>query len=204
MATVHTLPKPFPSRYGVPVIAHIDLSIFQKQYFTHCLSCTFCADSCCSHGVDVDLYHVDRINERAEALEAYTGINRDQWFGEARIDDPELPGGGSVRTRVVGGACVFLDRQDRGCLIHKFCNELGTDYHDLKSIVDCLFPLSVMDNTLYPASEVEDRTLACVGTGPTLYRGLRDELLYYFGEELVGVLDGLEGSGEQGAGSGIP
>ena len=83
------------------------------------------------------------------------------------------------------------------CLIHKFCSEFGTDYHDLKSIVDCLFPLSVTDDTLYPASEVEDRTLACVGTGPTLYRGLRDELLYYFGAELVGVLDGLEVRSEE-------
>jgi hypothetical protein len=41
-----------------------------------------------------------------------------------------------------------------------------------------------------------------MGDGPTLYRGLRDELRYYFGDGLVGVLDGMEGSRERGAGSG--
>ena len=82
----------------MPVIRHVDLSIFQKQYFTHCLQCTFCADSCCSYGVDVDLLHVDRIMQRADALEAYVGVPREEWFTRERIDDPELPGGGSVRT----------------------------------------------------------------------------------------------------------
>jgi len=189
-----TLPKPIASRYGVPVIAHVDLSIFHKHYFTHCLSCTFCNDSCCSYGVDVDLYHVKRMEVRADALEAYTGVPRDRWFTDERIEDPELPGGGSIRTRVVNGACVFLDRADRGCTIHKFCTEFGTDYHDLKSIVDCLFPLCVVDSTLCPADEVDDGTLACVNQGPTLYRGLRDELQYYFGDPLLAVLDELEAS----------
>ncbi len=197
MGELHTLARPFPSRYGVPVIAHVDVSIFLKRYFTHCLSCTFCHDSCCSYGVDVDLYHVRQIEQRADALEAYTGVPRDQWFTDDRIEDPELPGGGSVRTRVVNGACVFLDRTDRGCMIHKFCTEFGTDYHDLKSIVDCLFPLCVSDATLCPADEVDDGTLMCVSQGPTLYRGLRDELGYYFGDGLLTVLDELEASRRQ-------
>ena len=192
MASLSPLLRPFPSCYGVPVIRHVDLSIFQKQYFTHCLECTFCADSCCSYGVDVDLLHVDRIMQRADALEAYIGVPREEWFTRERIDDPELPGGGSLRTRVTDGACVFLDRQHRGCTIHRFCDEFGTDYHDLKSVVDCLFPLCVSDAVLCPADEVDDGTLACVATGPTLYRGLRDELRYYFGDGLLETLDVLE------------
>ena len=193
MANIHTLATVFPARYGVPIVEHVDITIFEKRYFTHCLECTFCADACCSAGVDVDLYHVEAIMRRADALEAFTGIPRDEWFGDTRIDDGELPGGGSVRTRVVDGACVFLDRAHRGCTIHKFCTEFGTDYHDLKSIVDCLFPLCVSDRTLCPADEVDDGTLACVHTGPTLYRGLREELRFYFGDALLDVLDGFEG-----------
>ena len=191
-STVITLSGSFASRYGVPVVRHVDVTIFLKQYFTHCLSCTFCADSCCSYGVDVDLYHLDRMMQRADALEAYTGVSREKWFVHDRIEDPELPGGGSVRTRVVEGACVFLDRKERGCTIHKFCVEFGIDYHELKSMVDCLFPLCVSDATLCPADEVDDGTLACVATGPTLYRGLRHEIGHYFGDELVKALDRLE------------
>ena len=196
MANVLTLSTAFKSRYGAPVVEHVDLSVFRKRYFTHCLSCTFCADVCCSYGVDVDRYHMDRMEQRADALEAYTGVERGRWFTEERIEDPELPGGASARTRVVDGACVFLDRQRRGCGIHRFCDEFGGDYHDLKPMVCTLFPLCVSDATLCPADEVDDGTLVCLGTGPTLYRGVRDELRWYFGDELLEALDELEGSRE--------
>jgi hypothetical protein len=66
------------------------------------------------------------------------------------------------------------------------------DYHELKSLVDCLFPITFADGTLCPADEVTDGTLICADTGPTLYRGLRGELAYYFGEEFVSELDELE------------
>jgi len=69
----------------------------------------------------------------------------------------------------------------------------GIDYHEIKSLVDCLFPITFADGTLYPADEVGDGTLICTDTGPTLYRGLRSELAYYFGDDFVSVLDGLEG-----------
>lgn len=191
MATFVELPTSVPSRYGVPVVARVDVSIFEKRYFTHCLSCTFCVDRCCSFGVDVDLLHKAEIERRAEAIEAYTGVPRGRWFGPDVIEDPEMPGGGAVRTQVEGGACVFLDRQDRGCLLHRYCTDMGIDYRSVKSFVDCLFPLTVTDATLAPADEVDDRTLVCVGTGPTLYEGLRDELRYYFGDPLLRQLDAL-------------
>jgi hypothetical protein len=31
-----------------------------------------------------------------------------------------------------------------------------------------------------------------MGTGPTLYRGIREEVRYYFGDELIAVLDAME------------
>jgi hypothetical protein len=188
------LPRAFPSRYGVPVVSSVEPAIFSRHYFTDCMACSFCHDSCCSYGVDVDLLHLRAIKTHAPALEAYTGIARDQWFRSTRTPDSEMPGGGSVRTRVVRGACVFRDRAGRGCLIHAFCLERGLDYHDLKPIVDCLFPLTFSGGTLTTAPEVDDDSLVCLNTGPTLYRGLRGELGFYFGTELVAALDRIEAS----------
>ncbi|HXQ30220.1 MAG TPA: hypothetical protein VN848_13240 [Gemmatimonadales bacterium] len=189
-----SLPRPFVSRYGVPVLTSVESVIFQRRYFTDCMACSFCHDWCCSHGVDVDLAHLRVIKAHAPALAAYTGIPRRQWFRRTITRDNEMPGGGSVRTRVTNGACVFLDRAGRGCRIHAFCLERGLDYHELKPIVDCLFPLTFADGTLTTAPEVDDNSLVCLDTGPTLYRGLRGELEYYFGTDLVHTLDGIEAS----------
>jgi hypothetical protein len=187
-----SLAASFPSRYGVPVLSAVDVTIFRARYFTHCMQCSFCHDSCCQHGVDVDMLHVPALELHAEALQARTGIARADWFTGEYSPDPEMPGGGSVRTRVVDGACIFRDRTGRGCHIHAYCLERGLDYHTLKPIIDCLFPLTFSEGVLYPAIEVDDRSLICLDTGPTLYRGVRDELGYYFGEGLLGALDAVE------------
>jgi hypothetical protein len=191
---VTTLPLPhdFPSRYGVPVLRAVDTEIFRRQYFTHCLQCTFCNDWCCQFGVDVDRLHADRILAHADALEAYTGISRRRWFTGERETDADAPGGETWRTSVTDGACVFLNRKGRGCLLHAFCLEQGIDHHDLKSIVDGLFPLTFEDGVLCAAVEAHENELVCLGTGPTLYRGIREEVRYYFGEEIVTVLDAME------------
>lgn len=186
------LPRAFPSRYGVPVLHALDPRIFGLRYFTHCLQCTFCHDWCCQFGVDVDRYHVDRILEHADALEAYTGIPRARWFTGEVEAEADSPGGETWRTRVEDGACVFLNRRGRGCLLHAYCVERGIDHRELKSLVDGLFPLSFEDGVLCPALEAEEGELVCLDSGPTLYRGMRDELHYYFGPELVAVLDRFE------------
>lgn len=186
------LPRDFASRYGVPVLRSVDPAIFQRRYFTHCLDCGFCHDWCCQFGVDVDRYHVDRILAHADALEAYLGIPRDQWFSGEVERDADVPGGETWRTRVVDGACVFLNRQGRGCRLHAFCMEQGIEHRELKSIVDVLFPLTFEDGALCPAAEAGDGELVCMGSGPTLYRGVRSEIAYFFGNELVGELDRLE------------
>jgi hypothetical protein len=197
VSDAHTrpLPRPFPSRYGVPVLHAVDLGIFRRRYFTHCLQCTFCHDWCCQFGVDVDRYHAERILEQADALEAYTGIPRDRWFTAEREPDADVPGGETWRTQVLDGACVFLNRAGRGCLLHAFCIERGLDHRELKSLVDCLFPLTFEDGVLCPALEAADGELVCLDTGPTLYRGMRDELVHFFGRELVATLDAIEAEG---------
>jgi hypothetical protein len=192
MARPFRLPRAFPSRDGVPSIARVDRRIFTLRYFTHCLQCGFCHDWCCQFGVDVELERARAILRHADELESYVGISRDRWFEPEVEQDPELPGGGALRTRVEGGHCVFLRREGRGCTIHAFCLERGLDYHALKSIVDCLFPLTFSDGLLCPADEIVDGELVCAGLGPTLYRGVREELRHYFGDECVAALDALE------------
>jgi hypothetical protein len=192
MARIEPLPHAFPSRYGAPTIARVDTGIFAYRYFTHCLRCGFCHDQCCEHGVDVDLLHARAILRHADDLERYSGIARSRWFEREVEDDDDLPGGGAMRTRVEDGRCVFLKRNGRGCLIHAFCLERGIDYHDLKSIVDCLFPVTFEGDLLCPADEIADSELVCMNQGPTLYRGVRDEIRYYFGDACVHALDELE------------
>ena len=187
-----SLTVPYPSRYGTPVIQRVDPAIFTLRYFTHCLACGFCGDACCDHGVDVDLRHRDVVLRHAARLEAWTGTRRAAWFTTRIERDEDVPGGGTVRTRVRNGHCVFLARPGRGCKLHAFCLAEGIDYHELKSLVDILFPITFAGDLLCAAEELQDGSLICSSEGPTAYRGLREELRYYFGEAFVTECDGLE------------
>ena len=84
-------------------------------------------------------------------------------------------------------------------MLHRYALEKGIDYHEVKPLMSSLFPLSFEGGeggetgcTLRAAGEVEDEELVCLDEGPTIYRGARDELLYYFGQELVAELDAME------------
>lgn len=186
-----SLSRAYPSRFGVPVISRVDRAIFRLRYFTHCMQCGFCADACCLHGVDVDVANVERILKHAPALERHVGRPARDWFTGQYERDPEFPGGTYTRTQVRDGACVFLGRGDRGCLLHSYAVRAGLDYHDLKPMVSALFPITFGSGVLHAADEVEDGSLVCSGAGPTLYEGLRDELRYYFGPAFVEELDQL-------------
>jgi len=186
------LSKPYPSRYGVPVIDRVDTSIFQLKYFAHCMQCNFCKDWCCWHGADVDVRNGQRIHARASELERYTGIAKEQWFDpEDTCEDYEAPGELWLRTNASSGACVFLNRSTRGCMLHSFSIDQNLDYHELKPFVCAIFPLTYEDGLLVHADEAEDQSLVCSGQGLSLFDGVRSELIYYFGEEMVAELDGL-------------
>ncbi len=77
-------------------------------------------------------------------------------------------------------------------MIHSFCLKNGMDYHDLKPMICCLFPLTFDEGLLSPSPEVDDQTLICLGAGSSLYQGIREELEYYFGQEFIGELDTIE------------
>ena len=167
----------------------MDDAIFTRRYFGYCLRCSFCGDACCTHGVDVSVVERDRILARAADLEPLVQTGRDQWFLPTLDEDPDFPGGFATRTAVVDGACVFLRRDGRGCLIHAALLARGEDYHALKPMVSTLFPVTFGDGALLCSDELHDESLVCAGNGPTAYAMARAELQFYFGAELVAELD---------------
>jgi hypothetical protein len=189
---IHALSRPHVSILGAPTLGRVDDVIFVRRYFTRCLECTFCEDACCKHGVDVDEPTMLRILAHGTAIERAIGVPRDAWFLPDLLLDSEHPGGRYTRTRVRGGYCVFRTPSARGCALHRHALASGIDYHDLKPMVSALFPLTFDEGVLHPSTEVEDGTLICGGDGPTLYRGAREELAYYFGDALVRELDALD------------
>jgi hypothetical protein len=187
-----SLSRQYLNRFDVPVIEQVDTAIFERTCSTHCASCAFCNDACCAFGVCVDLDNVRRIEACADRLERFLEIPRDQWFTEQHVHDPEFPGGSYIRTRVVAGACVFLNRSGRGCLLHAFCLAEGVDHHLLKPMLSSVFPVTAEAGLLRPAAEVADESLACLDGGLSLYRGARGDLRYYYGDTLIRELDQLE------------
>lgn len=187
------LSKSYPSRFEKPIIDTIDSQIFIQTYFSDCMECGFCKDKCCSYGVDIDKKNIERILKHSKALEKYIGISKGNWFlDEEFIFDEEFPGNLITRTNTYNNHCIFLNRDGRGCLLHKFCIEKNIDIHELKPIVSCLFPITFDDGFLHPSDEIEDGSLICKNAGISLYRGVKEELKYYFGEEFIFELDGLE------------
>ncbi len=200
------LSRPYPSRYGAPVLDRVDPRIFQFTYFMKCMDCGFCGDSCCQYGADIETPRVRALEAIQPELEAYLGVPRSEWFRDSPDDlgmiaEPEYPGGEYTRTAVVDlpagrsphneEACVFLDPVGRGCRIHRFALERNIDVHDIKPMVCLFFPLCHGEGELRPAIEFELNDLICQGPGETLYAASRDEVLYYFGTEMVAELDAI-------------
>ncbi len=189
---IRELSKPYVSRHGTPTLTRVETDIFIKTYFTYCLKCTFCNDACCAHGVDVARDEVRQLDQHVEALEQYTGVRREDWFIETYEEDDDFPGRGNTRTSTRRRGCVFLNPAGRSCMIHAFCLQNGMDYHALKPMICCLFPVTFGNGLLAPSDEVDDQTLICLNQGPSLYAGVRDELRYYFGQEFISELEALE------------
>jgi len=189
--TVVPLPRAYTSVQGAPVIHSVDTAIFSLRYFAKCMDCTFCDDQCCSYGVDIDLGNAMRIAALGEDFSARIAAPRTEWFTDEVLEDAEFPTGRYLRTREHGGKCVFRNPAGRGCLIHAYALEKGIDYHEIKPVVSTLFPTTFNYGVLEASSEVHDKSLACAGSGPSVYEGARDELKYYFGEDFVAELDNL-------------
>ena len=185
------LPRAYPSIFGAPAIRAVDRRVFSLGYFMRCMDCGYCGDQCCDYGVDIDRANMERLAGLGPAFEAFAGVPQSEWFEPGLVEDAEFPSGAHGRTRAAGGKCVFARRGGRGCAIHAYCLEQGLDYHLYKPMVSALFPVTFEHGVLVPSPEAVDGTLRCGGIGPSLYDGVRSELAYYFGRELVEVLDGL-------------
>jgi hypothetical protein len=183
------LSRAYASVFGAPVIDRIDPRLFTLRYFAACMDCSFCADQCCSYGVDIDTANIDALRGLGADFAAFVGVPQSDWFTAERSADAEFPSGTYGRTQTRDGKCVFADRGGRGCRIHAWCLQQGLDYHRYKPLVSTLFPVTFEFGALVPSPETLDGTLACAGSGPTLYQGARDELVYYFGEAFVAELD---------------
>lgn len=188
------LSRAFAARGGAPVISLVAPSIFTLRYFERCMGCSFCRDHCCDGGVSVDLANVERIRAASAGVARFTVGRPEQWFEEGTLTvEPDFPGGRCIDTLVVAGACALRSKAGRGCGIHAHAIEEGLDYHELKPLYCSLFPLSCDYGHLVPSWHLlEEGGLRCAGEGPSLYRGVRGELLHYFGAELVAELDALE------------
>jgi hypothetical protein len=177
---------------GGPALRGVDPKIFSLRYFTHCMECGFCHDACCDHGVDIDLGNAARLRALPRDFQDRIGAPHSEWFTTEVVRDAEFPGGAHVRTATRNGACIFRNEAARGCAIHGYCLERGLDYHLLKPMVSILFPVTFEHGVLTASDEAADGSLICSGSGPSLYDGARDELLYYFGPALIAELDGLK------------
>lgn len=190
---VKKLKNSYPCIHGLPVIHSVDTDIFQITYFMHCMQCTFCNDQCCSYGADIDMLNVNRILDKADELEDYISIKRDKWFyPKKRKWDHEYPGHDYTRTTKRRNACIFLNRKGRGCMLHSFAVKKGYDYHKFKPFFCTIFPVTYFEGILVTPEEIDEKLTACIGPGPTLYRGARDELGHFFGGGLIRELDGIE------------
>lgn len=191
------LKNSYPSIHGLPVIHSVETDIFDLTYFMKCMECTFCKDQCCEWGADIDMQNVARVMKYKDELEAFTGIKSERWFDESeKGTDYEYPGHDYMRTTFdeEKDYCIFLNTQSRGCMLHSFALNKGMDYHEIKPFFCSLFPVTYMDGVLMTPEEIDEGLTACLGQGPTLYQGSRDELLHYFGPGLVAEMDEIQAS----------
>ncbi len=150
-------------------------------------------DACCQYGCDVDLAEREAILARAGDIRALLRPDAAaaRWFDDEIEEDPDYPSGKVVRTEVLGGGCVFLAHDRRGCAIHRASLERGWDFRGVKPAICRLFPLSYEDDAIVIADEYPEYSCAHVD-GPTLYRITRDTLGELFGAALVAALDAAE------------
>lgn len=201
---------PFAAELGVALagpIRWVDPAIFFRRMAPDCMgfSCGEVAqgrvrlDACCQYGADTDLGERDRILAERERLSPMLDSDRRAaaWFLDEFTPDPEFPSGGSVRTNVVGGACVFLAHRAfagpwgaRGCALHGYALQQGLLPVRLKPHVCSLYPLTFAEGVLCFSADYQD--YSCSHAGSRAYRLQRAILEELFGAPLVAVLDRVE------------
>jgi Fe-S-cluster containining protein len=192
LPTIVPLSRSYVPRTGVPVVDRIDTRLFVATFFSDCMACNFCHDLCCQYGATVETPLMNHLLENRALLEPVSGRPASEWFDGAFREDADYPGGQFTRTRVFDGRCVFLNREGRGCLLHRYALENNLGVHEWKPLACNLFPIWWEEGAFILPPEIEDNELICLGEGKTLYQSARNDLLHYYGPELVAELDRIE------------
>jgi Fe-S-cluster containining protein len=177
--------------------------VFTKRVVADCMThaCamvdthTVKLDACCQYGCDVDLHEQAAIVARKADIARVLSpaAQAAPWFDESeKHEDKDVPSGWVVRTAVLGGGCLFLSHDARGCAIHRASLEQGWDFRGTKPSICRLFPLSYEDDTICISDDYKDYSCAYTADAPTLYRVARDTLADVFGQELVVAMDAAE------------
>jgi hypothetical protein len=120
------------------------------------------------------------------------------WFDERDPEpDPAAPGGIVLRTGTIdpddeSAGCVFLEHTGaRGCGLHRAALVHGFDPDEVKPSVCRLYPLTHSERLLGFSPDF-DRYSCANGSGPRVYRLMREALRATFGAELIAELDRAE------------
>ncbi|HTB61812.1 MAG TPA: hypothetical protein VLC06_28325 [Polyangia bacterium] len=192
-----------------PRVRLVDREIFILRFVTDCMQhgC-LCrdekdlarADACCQHGADVLRDEKSAILRRASEISSVLKPEwkkPETWFDER---DPEViseePFVDVVRTGttdldVDNSGCIFLNHEgDRGCGLHAAALKHGFDPAEIKPSVCRLYPLSLDEGRLGLSPDFDRYSCANSGTS-NIYGVLRGAIGEMFGDDLVGILDGL-------------
>ena len=175
-----------------PPLSFIDLNIFTTHFPTNCME-NGCKDNCCSAGCRVDMKEVQTIYGYRHIIEKYTGDI--YLFGKAKLNTNH-PSGIYQRTLINHGKCVFRSTPERGCLLHKISEENSMDYHILKPRICALFPVWIHNGCLF-VEHLWFPKMPCYDKGDnTVYPVIKNELHYYYGDDLINTLEELAGNGK--------
>ena len=186
-----------------PRFAKAEVEVFTRRVVADCMThrCAMHAtgtvklDACCQYGCDVDLYERDAILARADQIRPVLRAEAQAlpWFDESEPEaDPDVPSGTVVRTATLGGGCLFLAHDRRGCAIHRASLEQGWDFRGVKPSICRLFPLSYGEGAILVSDDYPDYSCAYEPGAPTLYRVAREALADLFGAALVAAMDAAE------------
>jgi Fe-S-cluster containining protein len=186
-----------------PRFHRVERALFERRVVADCMShsCSLVhrgharkLDACCQYGVDVDLAEREAIVARRAEIAAllWPEAAAAEWFGGPPTADDDFPSGASVRTRVLGGGCVFLAHDGRGCAIHRAALAGGWDMRGTKPHVCRLFPLTYEQDTICLSDDYADYSCAYDAAAPTVYRVARAAVADVLGDSVVAALDVAE------------
>ena len=157
---------------------------------------TRCNADCCKGGVWVDVKEHDRILAHAPMIQHHMDPgqehDKNKWFENYSIADPDFPSGKAVGTQVIGDVCVFL-KSDGKCVLQTAAVGEGLDRFALKPFFCVAYPVSIEDGELtLEDDDYTSRQECCSYTTDgrlTVFDVCREELEFMLGKEASNELE---------------